>query len=116
MISNLSLPLLQHVFAIRMADSSCDSYALHDRLMEMPLRVDIQCVECILDGSPAVSELRLQDRVKFDVHTCFKCQQGTGACYVSAVLQCMTFRSGLHVGKALTVFCLCRFSCYFVRV
>lgn len=42
----------------------------------MPLRVDIRCVECILDGSPAVSELRLQERVQFDVHTCFRCQQG----------------------------------------
>ncbi|CAL8470714.1 g10256 [Coccomyxa elongata] len=45
------------------------------RLLDMPLRVDIRCVECILDGSPAVSELRLQERVQFDVHTCFRCQQ-----------------------------------------
>ncbi|KAK9904246.1 hypothetical protein WJX75_007647 [Coccomyxa subellipsoidea] len=47
------------------------------RVLDMPLRVDIQCVECILEGSPAVSQLQLQDRVTFDVHTCFKCQQGT---------------------------------------
>lgn len=50
----------------------------NDRVLDMPLRVDIQCVECILEGSPAVSQLQLQDRVTFDVHTCFKCQQGTG--------------------------------------
>lgn len=46
------------------------------RLLNNPEQVDIRCVECILDGSPGVKQLRLNDRVEFDVHTVFKAQQG----------------------------------------
>ena len=45
------------------------------RLLNSPDRVDIRCVECILDGSPSVKQLRLNDHVEFDVHTCFTPQQ-----------------------------------------
>ncbi|CAK0782918.1 hypothetical protein CVIRNUC_006113 [Coccomyxa viridis] len=41
------------------------------RLLSDPDRVDIRCVECILDGSPGVKQLRLNERVEFDVHTTF---------------------------------------------
>lgn len=53
---------------------------LHDfvssRLLDQPDRVDIRCVECIIDGSPAVQQLRLNERVEFDVKTCFTPQDG----------------------------------------
>lgn len=45
------------------------------RLLDNPDRVDIRCVECILDGSPSVKQLRLNDHVQFDVYTCFTPQQ-----------------------------------------
>jgi len=50
--------------------------AYASRLLDNPERVDIRCVECILDGSPGVKQLRLNDRVEFNVHTVFKAQQG----------------------------------------
>ena len=46
------------------------------RLLDQPERVDIQCVECLLFGSPAVEQLRLNDRVHFNVHSQFTCQHG----------------------------------------
>ena len=46
------------------------------RFLEHPERVDIQCVECLLFGSSAVEQLRLNDRVHFSVHTVFTCQRG----------------------------------------
>ena len=46
------------------------------RLLSDPDRVDIRCVECILDGSPGVKQLRLNERVEFNVHTTFIRQQG----------------------------------------
>lgn len=49
------------------------------RLLNSPERVDIRCVQCILDGSPGVKQLRLDDHVEFDVHTCFTPQQGPPA-------------------------------------
>ena len=58
------------------------------RLLDNPERVDIRCVECILDGSPAVKQLRLTDHVEFDVHTCFTSQQGKTATRLNMQVAC----------------------------
>ena len=68
--------------------------SFHDRLLDGPERVDIKCVECRLFGSPAVEQLRLNDRVHFDVHTCFTCQHGAS----STALTQLTGLLGLQRG------------------
>ena len=60
------------------------------RLLSDPDRVDIRCVECILDGSPGVKQLRLNERVEFNVHTSFVPQQGEPSLLMHPVgLQCL---------------------------
>ena len=85
----------------------CEPGQTCGRLLELPLRVDIRCVECILDGSPAVSELRLQERVQFDVHTCFRCQQGMYV-YLDLLLCChgyLCHRRNLMTPILQTLYC-----------
>lgn len=55
------------------------------RLLDEPDRVDIQCVECKLFGSPAVEQLKLNDRIQFNVHTVFTSQTGQSMLLLRAI-------------------------------
>lgn len=56
--------------------------------------MDIRCFECLLFGSPAVEQLKLNDRVHFDVRTTFTQQHGMPCIHAVPCCPALHFRCG----------------------